>query len=252
MDYSHSYDFVNNGEMMDIFKCKICHSVSKDPYETQCCKNTFCKSCIDTAKKTGIRCCPLCRRQPYQIVQAVQISRQIESLQVYCENRNQGCTWIGTLQTKNMHLKECPFEKVPCEYQIVGCNATVTRIFQMQHNINEMKTHFSMVAKCVEEKLKLNNSTKQQLEYSNQKLQNTSQQLQNTRQQLAYSERRLNNIRQELNESNRKVKFYMNELEDTKRKLADSNNTADKLKFYFVIIIFFFVVVLTSYIAIYI
>ena len=249
MDYNHSYDqfyFVNNGQIMDMFICKICQSVSKDPYETQCCRNTFCKSCIDTAKKR-ITSCPLCRRQPYQIMQAVQISRQIQILLVYCKNRNQGCTWIGALETKNMHLRECLFEKVPCEYHIVGCNAVVTHNFQMQHNINEMKTHFSMVVKCVEEKLKLSNSTKQQLKNSNQKLQD---------------------IQQELNESNREVKLYknfyeedkinaiINELEDTKKeledtkkrirryrvKLADSNKTVDKLTYY--IVIFFFVVVL--------
>ena len=265
MDDNYSDDqfyFVNNGQMMDMFICKICQSVSEDPYETQCCKNTFCKSCIDTAKKRTISC-PLCRRQPYQIVQAVQISRQIQILLVYCKNSNQGCTWIGALEAKNMHLRECLFEKVPCEYHIVGCNATVTRNFQKQHNINEMKMHFSMVAKCVEEKLKLSNSTKQQLKNSNQKLQDT-------RQQLAYSERRLKYIQQELNESNREVELYkkfyeedhinaiINELEDTKKeledtkkrikryrvKLADSNKIVDELTTYIVYIISFFIIVL--------
>lgn len=258
MDYNDQFYFVNNGQILDMFICKICQFVSEDPYETKCCNTTFCKSCIDTAKLNRTSC-PLCRRKPYQIKQAVQISRQIQILMVYCKNRNQGCTWIGALETKNIHLRECLFEKVPCEYHIVGCDAMLRRNSQMQHNINKMKIHFSMVVKCVEEKLKLSNSSKQQLTNSEQKLQDT-------RRQLAYSERRLKYIQQELNESSREVELYkkfyeedkintiMEELEDTKKrirryqkrledtevKLAGSNETIGALT---VCIVIFFIVV---------
>ena len=233
MDYDYSYDqfyFVNNGQMMDMFICKICQSVSKDPYETQCCKNTFCKSCIDKAKQKRIACCPMCRKQPYQIVQAVQISRQIQMLLVYCKNKNQGCTWTGALETKDMHLRECLFITVPCEYYIVGCNAMVTLAFQKEHNINEMEMHFSMVAKCVEENLKLSNSTKQQLAYSEQKLQDTKQQLTNSEQQLAYSEQKLQDTKQQLINSEQQLAYSEQKLQDTKQQLTNSEHKLQDTK----------------------
>ena len=138
MNYSHNqFSFVSSGQIIDMFICKICHYVSTDPQETLCCKHTCCKSCIDNAKKSGKMSCPVCGRQPYYIIQATQIDRQIKLLQIFCKNNHQGCPWIGTLESHDIHLSECEFEIVPCEYHIVGCDVSVKRIDQSKHNIKK-------------------------------------------------------------------------------------------------------------------
>ena len=49
MEGGYHNQFVNEDQIMDILVCKICQAVSRDPHETKCCNNTFCKSCIDKA-----------------------------------------------------------------------------------------------------------------------------------------------------------------------------------------------------------
>ena len=205
MNYSYNkFYFVNNEQILDMFICKICHCVSKDPYETQCCRNTFCKSCIDKARRSGIISCPVCRKQPYSITQAVQIDRHIKILKIYCKNRNQGCTWTGTLESKDIHLKTCElnFAIVRCEYHIVGCDAKVKRIDQSKHNKEKMEMHFRMVSK---------------------KVNDTQQQVNDTQQQLKKSEQRLKGARQQVEESNKRINLLWKELECTKAKLDDRN-----------------------------
>lgn len=160
--------FVKQDQIIDILVCKICHAVNHDPYETQCYKTTFCKSCIDkpcTHDRWWMRICPMCRIQ-YDITKAMEIYQCIPLLDVYCEYEEEGCRWRGKVKEIDKHMKECYYLPVPCEYHIVGCKAKVARPHQIEHNQAYIHIHFSLVLDCVKEL----NYTKQQLKDSEREL----------------------------------------------------------------------------------
>ena len=48
----YEYRFVNTPS--DMLVCKICQYLSREPYLSGCCGHTFCKSCLDGAKKATL------------------------------------------------------------------------------------------------------------------------------------------------------------------------------------------------------
>ena len=48
----YEFKFVQgmDGNLEDIFMCKICYLPSRDPQLSVCCGHTFCKSCLDVCK----------------------------------------------------------------------------------------------------------------------------------------------------------------------------------------------------------
>ena len=157
--------FVKEDQIMNMLICKICHAVSRHPYETQCCNNTFCKSCIEKASTKWKKRCPICRSF-LKIAEAVQIHRSIKCLDVYCEYDRNGCKWIGQVEAIEKHLKECLYYPIPCEYQIIGCKTRMPRSIQIEHNQKDMKMHFNLVLGCVKEL----NDTKRQLKHAKDEL----------------------------------------------------------------------------------
>ena len=205
--------FVNEDQIMDMLVCKICQAVSRDPHETKCCNNTFCKSCIDKAYIQCKQKCPICRSF-LETAEAVQICRRIKQLDVYCEYENDGCQWIGQVEAINKHLKdECSYKPILCEYHIVGCKTKIIHGLQVEHNQKDMKNHFKLVSDCVK------------------KLKDTEQQLKDTEQQLKYSEDKLTEHEDKLikyntrhNDDNVKLKNANARLAYTKKDLATAEN----------------------------
>ena len=216
--------FVKQDQIMDMLICKICHAVSRHPYETQCCKNTFCKSCIERSSKWNNNC-PICRSF-LQITMAVQIDRSIKCLNVYCEYERNGCRWIGQVEGIKKHMKECLFYPVPCEYQIIGCKKLVPRSLQVDHNWRYMKMHFNLVLGCVKEL----NDTKRQLQHAKDELIESNDLLcyyQRNYDDVEECEEKLNNANEDLKECEEKLKkanralFYVEQdLYETKTKKA--------------------------------
>lgn len=228
LEGGYSYEFVD--KPLDLLICKICHLVSRNPYETMCCHNTFCKQCVEIAVRQGYTSCAICRHQPVQTTEFVQLRRQIESLQVFCDNKKVGCKWVGEVEAIKRHMKQCLCCVVACEYHIVGCNVRIPRHLQTEHNRENADDHIFMVQQKVEELNQTNkalNSTKAlldvatiELQHTKTKLNNTNTQLNKTMNQLVHSQDATNDVQQKLADSEDEVNNTIQELLCSNQKLA--------------------------------
>ena len=119
---------LSTDELLDIFVCKICHLPSREPHLSICCGHTFCKSCLDNAKEAIPQrspcntqpvhnVCPMCHSRSYIVIPNKQVHSEIMKLQIFCSNKDKGCTWQDMISNINDHLKNangCQFETVEC------------------------------------------------------------------------------------------------------------------------------------------
>ena len=125
----YDYNFVD-GAPPDRYKCTICTLVARDPQQTNCCGNTFCKSCLSQhLQATGRNArCPLCNKQPLRYFNDAKLNREIISLKVYCTNSEEGCKWKGTINETDtsieVHLNSCPYQLIPCTNE---CGVNIRR-----------------------------------------------------------------------------------------------------------------------------
>ena len=129
----YEYQFVTTPA--DWLMCNICHYPSRDPHLSGCCGHTFCKSCLDGAKKATIiaNVCPICRDEEFPTVPNKQADRIVRSLQVFCTNKKRGCKWHGEVNNIVSHLINgdgCQFENVTCPYH---CGMSVQRQYLSSH-----------------------------------------------------------------------------------------------------------------------
>ena len=117
--YGYDYNFVD-GDPPSKYICTICKLVSRDPQQTKCCYNTFCKSCLEHLKQSKRHAkCPLCKAEPLKFFKDGKLNREIKSLKVYCTNSEEGCKWKGTINETGTsieaHLNDsCPYQLIPC------------------------------------------------------------------------------------------------------------------------------------------
>ncbi|XP_065888405.1 TNF receptor-associated factor 4-like [Dysidea avara] len=120
----YEYQFVDTP--LDMFVCKICQYPSREPHLSACCGHTFCKSCLETAKKstTISKACPICRDEEFITFHNKQADRAIRSLHVFCTNKEKGCEWQGEVNDIINHLGNsdgCQFEDVTCSNDCGKC-----------------------------------------------------------------------------------------------------------------------------------
>ena len=113
----YDYEFVHTPS--DTLICQICHCLSKEPHLSACCGHTFCKSCLEAAKKvTSVtNACPMCRSEEFVTMPNKQADRIIRGLLVYCSNKDEGCEWQGEVNAINGHISSsdgCQFHEVNC------------------------------------------------------------------------------------------------------------------------------------------
>ncbi|XP_065918767.1 tripartite motif-containing protein 2-like [Dysidea avara] len=113
----YEYQFV--AAPPDWLICNICHYPSREPYLSVCCGHTFCKSCLEGAKRaTSISdACPICRNIQFVTNAHQQADRAIRSLHVICTNKEKGCQWQDEVNKIASHIKNsdgCQFEDVAC------------------------------------------------------------------------------------------------------------------------------------------
>ena len=131
----YNYTFVE--EPSEDFKCPICLLVLRNPHLTGCCGRNFCESCIKSSRQRSSQC-PLCSGEDFQSMRDLREERKILSLEVYCTNWRDGCTWKGTVKEIDDHLRpsevegECRYEFLLCPYK---CGSNLRRY--------EMKKHMS-------------------------------------------------------------------------------------------------------------
>jgi len=127
----YDYNFIDI--LPDRLVCRICHHTSRDPFLSVCCGNTFCSSCLDSAKNADILNCPLCRCENFISVPNKQVDREIKSLHVMCTNKERGCEWQGELTNISKHLGNsdgCQFEDVKCSNK---CGEMLQRRYLASH-----------------------------------------------------------------------------------------------------------------------
>ena len=120
----YKYQFVDTP--LDIFVCKICQNLSREPHLSECCGHIFCKSCLEAAKRstTITKACPICRDEEFVTFHNRQADRAIRSLHVFCTNKENGCKWQGEVNDIINHLgnsDDCQFEDVPCSNDCGKC-----------------------------------------------------------------------------------------------------------------------------------
>ena len=131
--YDHSFVY----SLHDRFICRICHLPSREPYLTDCCGATFCKSCLEEFARhatTASISCPTCRQEQFGSMINKQIDREIRSLHIYCTNKEKGCEWQGELNDISNHLRNsdgCQFEELKCRSN--ECGKVIQRQYQTSH-----------------------------------------------------------------------------------------------------------------------
>ncbi|XP_065888321.1 TNF receptor-associated factor 5-like [Dysidea avara] len=120
----YEYQFVDTP--LDMFVCKICQYPSREPYLSECCGHTFCKSCLEAVKRstTITKACPICRDEKFVTFRNRQTDRAIRSLHVFCTNKKKGCEWQGEVNDIINHLGNsdgCQFEDVTCSNDCGKC-----------------------------------------------------------------------------------------------------------------------------------
>jgi len=119
----------------DWLMCNICHYPSRDPYLSGCCGNTFCKSCLERAKKATIvsNFCPICRDEEFLTMPNKQADRMVRNLHVFCTNKEKGCEWQGEVNNIVGHLINsdgCQFEEITCPND---CGRHIQRKYMSRH-----------------------------------------------------------------------------------------------------------------------
>ena len=114
------------------------------------------------------------------------------------------------------HLKECSYNSIPCEYQIIGCKTRMPHSLQIEHNQKDMKMHFNLVLGCVKEL----NDTKRQLQHANDKLIKSND-------QMSYYQRNVQEQLQHANDklikSNNQLSYYQRNVQECEEKLKNAN-----------------------------
>ena len=130
--YDHSFVY----SLQDRFICRICHLPSREPYLTDCCGATLCKSCLKEFTRhatTASISCPTCRQEHFGSMINKQIDREIRSLHIYCTNKEKGCEWQGELNDISNHLRNsdgCQFEELKCSND---CGKMIQRQYLTSH-----------------------------------------------------------------------------------------------------------------------
>ena len=98
---------------LDEFVCGICNDVLNKPVVTQCCRQSYCRYCIDEWLR-GHYTCPN-DRMPLTINGVSEAPRLvinvIDKMQIKCNNSDKGCSKLTTIGTKMDHLKICLYNK---------------------------------------------------------------------------------------------------------------------------------------------
>ncbi len=85
------------------FYCKKCTLVARRLVYTSCCEETFCYTCIVDSKNQD-KPCPVCGEEEFSMVEFKKYQNKVKQLQVYCNMKERGCVWSGTLDQLDSHL----------------------------------------------------------------------------------------------------------------------------------------------------
>lgn len=113
----------------DNLLCGICKTPYYKPMTTKACGHTFCESCLFQAleeargRSRNRAPCPLCRtelnvggeRGARRFIRVVEMSAQLDRLEVQCPNDAQLCKWTGPRSNVEAHVyNDCEYTLYPC------------------------------------------------------------------------------------------------------------------------------------------
>lgn len=133
IDMAGGYDYRFVSPPDDLL-CLICHLVSRDAHQVECCGKVFCKTCITTVNDR-LGSCPNCRHSPLSIFKDGRSRRSIKQLKLSCRNEDKGCEWSGALESYTQHECECRFQLVACSNW--NCSEEFQWRFLEEHLKNE-------------------------------------------------------------------------------------------------------------------
>ena len=123
--------FVDESQLDDLFKCKVCALILRDPHITKCCGENACHLCIVKTAENGGPCpIPGCRSKRVKINLNRDLRSVILESGVYCQSKEAGCEWVGKLDELTKHLKECPFVEEECPH---NCGIHIQRQSIKEH-----------------------------------------------------------------------------------------------------------------------
>ncbi|XP_065181008.1 TNF receptor-associated factor 4-like [Sycon ciliatum] len=166
------------------FICPVCRMVVRNPMLVVSCGHHFCHPCITLALKSN-EICPLDRgplswQVPGALVPNRDMKRRVGQLEVFCEMKEHGCTWTGTLCSYDSHIssrqckvkcpttpscgevipreeleahdKVCPNVTVKCPFQYVGtgCVHECIRADLDQHCQQQSMQHNLMMVQSID------------------------------------------------------------------------------------------------------
>ena len=102
----------SNASDLDEFLCGICHDVLNKPVVTQCCRQTYCRDCVEGWLKRQTTCPN--DRKSLTINGLSEVPRLvinvINKMQIKCDYSDKGCPEVITIGTKVEHVEMCMFK----------------------------------------------------------------------------------------------------------------------------------------------
>ncbi|CAF0923594.1 unnamed protein product [Adineta steineri] len=120
-----------SGELPSKYQCPSCSNYLRFPIQFEDCGHYVCSSCLPDIMRVASRC-PTCQVpiSKDKLVNDKTLQKDIQSLEVYCTNKDKGCDWDGTLRDFPVHFETCGFISAEC---LNGCGATFEKRFMNKH-----------------------------------------------------------------------------------------------------------------------
>ena len=115
-------------------QCPICLLVLRDPHQTPCCGNAFCKDCIAKIKLHK-KPCPTCKTEDFLSYPDKGLERELYSSEVSCSFKSRGCDWRGELRQLDQHLNSNSSQDNPlagCDFLRICCNYCQHAMYRRQ------------------------------------------------------------------------------------------------------------------------
>ena len=96
---------------LDEFSCGICQELYRQPMVTNCCQQTYCKTCIEEWLRRR-KTCPNCRNDLLinELFTAPRlVVNLLNEMSVKCDNHVNGCQELVAFGQFSSHLKLCQF-----------------------------------------------------------------------------------------------------------------------------------------------
>ena len=148
--------------------CQKCSQLASDPHQMKCCHKLYCESCLPKKsnryhRNTSFQECSKGNHKQYESFPDGRSNARIQSLKIMCANNSDGCEWQGELRNLEEHRTQCQKEKIPCNFQEIGCRVLVCRDSVKEHEAQDREIHLDCAMKTIVNVKKANSDLQQQL-----------------------------------------------------------------------------------------